>query len=210
MLRYPLPWNYYENNSLRIIFVVLEGSCALKISGKERLFQGIARETRNFSKFFISENFYIGNNFVPESMFENQQKGLIRTKNATTIEQIANYSGIVYLLPPPPYLLRCGPFFEKKNACNSLENGVRTRRAAIVDHSATANYSAIVNPLPVVTSLRVLSAPKWLQFKFLTDLKNVSVSVVFAISEFLLEFRDAIVIRGFSQGTVTFLENQFG
>ena len=40
-------------------------------------------------------------------------------------------------------------------------------------------------------------------------LKNVIVSVILQDS-FLLEFRDVIVIRGFSPGTVTFLENQVG
>ena len=39
-LNYPLPRNYYENNSLRIFFVIFEGFCALQVSRKERLFQG--------------------------------------------------------------------------------------------------------------------------------------------------------------------------
>ena len=34
----------------------------------------------------------------------------------------------------PPYLLRRRPFFERKNVCNSQENGVCTRRAAIINH----------------------------------------------------------------------------
>ena len=49
-----------------------------------------------------------------------------------------------------PYLLRRRPFFERKNVCNFQENGVRTRCAAI------ANHSAIVNSLPVVNLLRVV------------------------------------------------------
>ena len=44
----------------------------------------------------------------------------------------------VFLLRPPD-LLRCEPFFERKNVCNSQENGVRTRYAAIVNHYATVN-----------------------------------------------------------------------
>ena len=40
---------------------------------------------------------------------------------------------------PPPYLLRCEPFLERKNVCNFQENGVRTRRAAIVNHYAIVN-----------------------------------------------------------------------
>ena len=47
---YPLTRKYYENNSLRIIFRNFEGFCALEMSRKERHFQGIAREIRNFSE----------------------------------------------------------------------------------------------------------------------------------------------------------------
>ena len=50
---YPLTRNYYENNSLRIFFVILRRFCTLKIFGKEGLFQGITREIRNFSKIVI-------------------------------------------------------------------------------------------------------------------------------------------------------------
>ena len=46
--RKPLTRNYYENNSLRNFFVIFEGFWALQISRKERLFQGITREIRNF------------------------------------------------------------------------------------------------------------------------------------------------------------------
>ena len=35
---YPLTRTDYENNSLRIIFVIVQGNCTLEISGKERLF----------------------------------------------------------------------------------------------------------------------------------------------------------------------------
>ena len=45
---YPLTRNYYENNSLRIIFVVSEAFCPLEMSRKERQFPGITREIRNF------------------------------------------------------------------------------------------------------------------------------------------------------------------
>ena len=60
-----------------------------------------------------------------------------------------NYYAVAFLLRPPN-LLRRGPFLERENVCNSQENGVRTRRAAIVNHSA------IVNSLRVVNLLRVL------------------------------------------------------
>ena len=76
-------------------------------------------------------------------------KGPFRTKNTTTIVKIVNYYAVVFLLRRP-YLLRRGPFFERKNVCNSQENGVGTGCAAIV------NYSAIVNSLRVVNLLRVV------------------------------------------------------
>ena len=60
-------------------------------------------------------------------------KGPFRTKNTTTIANIVNYYAVVFLLRPPN-LVRRGPFFQRKNVCNSQENGVRTRRAAIVNH----------------------------------------------------------------------------
>ena len=40
---------------------------------------------------------------------------------------------------PPPYLLRCEPFFERRNVCNSHQDGVRTRCATIVNHYAVVN-----------------------------------------------------------------------
>ena len=46
---------------------------------------------------------------------------------------------IVFTTRPPPYLLRCEPFFKRKHVCNSQENGVRTRCAAIVNHYALVN-----------------------------------------------------------------------
>ena len=47
-------------------------------------------------------------------------KGPSRTKNTTTIAKIVNYYAVVFLLRPPN-LLRCGPFLERKNVCNSQE-----------------------------------------------------------------------------------------
>ena len=38
-------------------------------------------------------------------------KGPFRSKNTTTIVKRVNYYAVVFLLRPPPYLLRCGPFF---------------------------------------------------------------------------------------------------
>ena len=52
---YPLTRNYYENNSLRIIFRNFKAMLYLKIFGKEGLFQGITREIRHFSKIIILE-----------------------------------------------------------------------------------------------------------------------------------------------------------
>ena len=63
---YTLTRIYCENNYLRIIFVIFEGFCTLKISGKERKFHRITREIRNFWKIIISEQFYISNNLVSE------------------------------------------------------------------------------------------------------------------------------------------------
>ena len=53
--RYPPTRNYYENNSLIIIFRNLRRFCTLEIFGKEGLFQGITREIRNFSKISVLE-----------------------------------------------------------------------------------------------------------------------------------------------------------
>ena len=80
-------------------------------------------------------------------------KGPFRTKNTTTIEKIVNYYAVVFLLRPPN-LLRRGPFFERKNVCNSQENGVRTRCAAIVNHPAVLKILRVVNLLRVVFLVR--------------------------------------------------------
>ena len=81
-------------------------------------------------------------------------KGPFRTKNTTTIAKIVNYYAVVFLLRPPD-LLRHGPFSERENVCNSQENGVRTRCAAIVNHRA------IVEILHVVNLLRVVFLVRW-------------------------------------------------
>ena len=70
-------------------------------------------------------------------------KGPFLTKNATTTAHIVNYYTVVF------FLLRRGPFFDRKNVCNSQENGVRTRCAAIVSHSAIVNSQHVVNLLRV-------------------------------------------------------------
>ena len=75
------------------------------------------------------------NHFLPQ-----EPKGPFRTKNTTAIAKIVNYYAVVFLLRPPN-LVRRGPFFERKNVCNSQENGVRTRRAAIVNHPAVLKNS---------------------------------------------------------------------
>ena len=57
-----------------------------------------------------------------------------------------NYYAVVFLLRPPD-LLRREPLFGRTNVCNSQENGVRTRCAAIVNHSAIVNSLHVVNLL---------------------------------------------------------------
>ena len=47
----------------------------------------------------------------------------------------------------PPDLLRCERFFERKNVCNSQDNLVRTRYAAIVNHYAIVNLLRRANLL---------------------------------------------------------------
>ena len=80
-------------------------------------------------------------------------EGPFRTKNTTTIAKIVNYYAVVFLLRPPS-LVRRGPFFERKNVCNSQENGVHTRRAAIVNHPAVLKILCVVNLLRVVFLVR--------------------------------------------------------
>ena len=67
--------------------------------------------------------------------------------------KIVNYYAVVFLLRPPN-LVRRGPFFERKNVCNSQENGVRTRCAAIVNHPAVLKILRVVNLLRVVFLVR--------------------------------------------------------
>ena len=45
----------------------------------------------------------------------------------------------------PPNSVRRGPFFERKNVCNSQENGVRTRCTAVVNHPAILKILRVVN-----------------------------------------------------------------
>ena len=80
-------------------------------------------------------------------------KGPFRTKNTTAIAKIVNYYAVVFLLRPPN-LLRRGPFLERENVCNSQENGVCTRCAAIVNHSAIENLLLVVNLVRVVFLVR--------------------------------------------------------
>ena len=64
-----------------------------------------------------------------------------------------NYYAVVFLLRPPD-LLRRGPFSERENVCNSQENDVRTRCAAIVNHRAIVKILRVVNLLRVVFLVR--------------------------------------------------------
>ena len=47
----------------------------------------------------------------------------------------------------PPFLLRCKPFFERKNACNSQGKWCPREGVAIVNHCAVVNLLRIVNLL---------------------------------------------------------------
>ena len=85
--------------------------------------------------------------------FSGIPKGPFRTKNATTIAKRVNYYAVVFLLRPPD-LLRCGPFSERESVCNSQENGVRTRCAAVVNHRAIVKILRVVNSLRVVFLVR--------------------------------------------------------
>ena len=81
------------------------------------------------------------------------KKGPFRTKNTTAIAKIVNYYAVLFLLRPPN-LVRRGPFLVRKNVCNSQETGVRTRRAAIVNHPAVLKILRVVNLLRVVFLVR--------------------------------------------------------
>ena len=70
-----------------------------------------------------------------------------------TIAKIVNYYAVVFLLRPPN-LLRPGPFLERKNVCNSQENGIHTRCATIVNHPAVLKILRVVNLLRVVFLVR--------------------------------------------------------
>ena len=69
----------------------------------------------------------------------------------------------------PPNLLRHGPFFERKNVCNSQEKGVRARCAAIANHPAVLKILCVVNLLRVVLSVRrgPLGGGCWLPIEIL-------------------------------------------
>ena len=86
-------------------------------------------------------------------MFPELPEGPFRTKNTTTIAKIVNYYAVVFSLRPPN-LLRRGPFLERKNVCNSQENGVRTSCAAIVHHPAVLKRLRVVDLLRVVFLVR--------------------------------------------------------
>ena len=81
-------------------------------------------------------------------------KGPSRTENTMMIAKIMNYYAAVFSLRPPD-LPRRGPFSERENVCNSQENGVRTRCAAIVNHGAIAKILRKVNLLRVVFLVRL-------------------------------------------------------
>ena len=57
-----------------------------------------------------------------------------------------NYYAVVFLLRPPD-LLRREPLFDGTNVCNSQENGIGTRCAAIVNHHAIVNLLRRANLL---------------------------------------------------------------
>ena len=120
-----------------------------------RVLSVFLRYTLTFSYDKCSENF---SNFVGLHLecrkwgFKRQScdpgrdlaKGPFRTKNTTTIAKRVNYYAVVFLLRRPD-LLRRGPFSERENACNSQENDVRTRCAAIVNRRAVLKILRVVN-----------------------------------------------------------------
>ena len=55
-----IPWELF--------FVIFEAFCPLKMSRKERHFQGITREIRNFPKIIIKRKCFVSNKFVSEGM----------------------------------------------------------------------------------------------------------------------------------------------
>ena len=96
-----------------------------------------AKTKKIFTKFFwrAGKVMFFGKSTKKQGVAFSLLKGPFRTKNTTTTTKIANYYAVVFLLRPPNLVCR-GPFFERKNVCNSQENGVHTRRAAIVNHPA--------------------------------------------------------------------------
>ena len=91
--------------------------------------------------------------FFPRFRGPTEPKGPFRTKNTTAIAKIVNYYAVLFSLRPPN-LVRRGPFLVRKNVCNSQETGVRTRRAAIVNHPAVLRILRVVNLLRVVFLVR--------------------------------------------------------
>ena len=72
---------------------------------------------------------------------------------AMWVERCEPLSYAVVFLLRPPYLLRRGPFFERRNVCNSQENGLGTRCAA-VSHPAVLKILRVANLLRVVFLVR--------------------------------------------------------
>ena len=113
--------------------------------------QSILRTISWMAGSWVSSSLHVALQF--SSIVEAIPKGPFRTKNTTMITKMVNYYAVVFSLRPPN-LLRRGPFFERKNVCNSQENGVRTRRAAIVNHPAILKVLRVVNLLRIVFLVR--------------------------------------------------------
>ena len=123
-------------------------------------------------------------------------KGPFRTKNTTTIAKLVNYYAVVFLLRPPN-LLRRGPFFERKNVCKSKENGVRTRRAAIVNQPAVLKILRVVNLLRVVSLVR--RSPLGIQNYYPRNYifsELIGRGVIYYAGNFLPQFFLELIMRG--------------
>ena len=129
-----LPYQKYYDDTLRA--QILKKFKILKFSSELEIFKRATHQTPIFCGEFWRSGLKISSEIENFKRDWNFQAILKFFKIwALRVAKIANYYGVVFLLRPPN-LLRRGPFLEKKNVCNSQEDGVRTSCAAIVNHPA--------------------------------------------------------------------------